>query len=158
MADELRNKYDLLEFIKEIAPEKNLSSINMTELAQKKEQIREAINEVRARELTPDEKEASDFLELLLDIELGEELTEDEIMIEIPTDGIEEAIDAVNEDLDLVVGLTGAPLAGAMISAATIRGGGNYEARLAESSNAWEERKNNSKYEKTSISMERRKR
>lgn len=144
MADELRNKYDLLEFIKEIAPEKDLSNINMTELAQKKEQIRDAINESRNRELTVDEKEASDFLEMLLDIELGEEIV-NEVEVTFETSGIDEAIDIASEDLDLIIGFSTSPLAGAMISPTTIRGGGNYQERLAESSNAWEKRKSNSK-------------
>jgi hypothetical protein len=145
MAEELRNKYDLLEFIKEIAPEKDLSNINMTELAQKKEQIRDAINESRNRELTVDEKEASDFLEMLLDVELGEEIVNDEIEINVGTDVVQEVVDVVNEDLDLMLGFGGAPLAGAMISPVTIRGGGNYQERLVESSNEWEKRKSNNK-------------
>lgn len=154
MADELRNKYDLLEFIKEIAPEKDLSNINMTELAQKKEQIRDAIDEAKTRELTLDEKEATDFLEMLLDVELGEEVVE-EIDVSFETDGIAEVVDIVNEDIDLIVGFGGSPLAGAMISPVTIRGGGNYQERLAESSNAWEKRKSSVKTGKVRNPMDR---
>lgn len=157
MSDDLRNKYDLLEFIKEIAPEKDLSNINMIELAQKKEQIRDAIDEAKTRELTLAEREAVDFLEMILDIELGEEIAE-EIEIPVGTGRIEEAIDIVSEDLDLIIGFSSSPLAGAMISPATIRGGGNYQERLVQSSNAWEKRKSSGKYEKTRISMDRRKR
>lgn len=140
-----RRRYDIIEFVKEIAPKMDFNGINMKELAVKKEEIREAINEANNRELSNEEQEAVDFLETLLDIELGEE-TIPESTIKNPVDG---AIDLFNEDLDLLITLGVHPLAGSIIT--TIRGGGNYEARLEASSNAWENRENGSRNNRASM-------
>lgn len=152
---------DVIEFVKEIAPEMDIEKVNIAEIILEQENIKEIIQRARERELSLEEQEATDFLETLLetmDMEQSEMFEEADISnieeLEMPSIGMRDII--VDDLQDTIENLPTGEFHNTDYNALLeeIRGckANEYEAKCAEAEKIWSQKRG---IKSKSMSMDR---